>query len=112
MDRFSEETAADLTGNVNRSRYGYEPFAPVEEQKCFYCEREVGEPFLMTGDGELHCSRCFEDFTPTEFLAWLQDTSLLAECAVCGSTQKTAQDDALDLGVKQPVCCEPLRKMA
>ena len=66
----------------------------------------------MTGDDELHCSRCFEDFTPTEFLAWLQDAPLLIECAVCGSTQKTVQDDALYLGVKQPVCCEPLQKVA
>lgn len=40
--------------------------------KCFYCDRRGGVPFLMVGD-ELHCSRCFEDFTPAQFLAYLND---------------------------------------
>ena len=112
MDRFSEETAADLIENLKWGHYGYEPSAPVEEPKCFYCDREGGEPFLMTGDGELHCSRCFEDFTPAEFLSWLQDAPRITDCAVCGSTQKTVQDDALYLGVKQPLCCESLKAAA
>jgi hypothetical protein len=76
----------------------------AEAEKCFFCDRTGGVPFLMTGDGELHCSRCFEDFTPEEFLAWLQDSPLMAECVPCGSTE-TAQDDVSYPGAKQPARC-------
>jgi hypothetical protein len=65
----------------------------------------------MTGDGELHCSRCVEDFTPEEFLAWLQDSPLIAEWVPCGCSE-TAQNDAACLGVKQPVRCEGLTAVA
>jgi hypothetical protein len=81
----------------------------TEDGKCFFCDRTGGVPFLMTGDGELHCSRCFKDFTPEEFVAWLQDSPLIAECGSCGNAE-TAQTPCL--GVKQPVCCEGLTAVA
>jgi hypothetical protein len=73
--------------------------------KCFYCSREGGVPFLMTGDGELHCTRCFEDFTPDEFLAWLQDCPPIAECVPCGSSE-TAQDDGVARIEANCGCCK------
>jgi hypothetical protein len=32
----------------------------------------------VTGDGEVHCSRCFEDMTSEEFMAWLEDSPLMS----------------------------------
>jgi len=52
-------------------------------EPCFYCDRLGGIPFLMIGD-ELHCSRCFEDFTREQFHEYLadfpQEVTILEEC--------------------------------
>ncbi len=100
MDRFSEETAADLMRHRDRGLH-LEP-SDHEHEKCPYCDRRGGTPFLMTGDGEMHCSRCFEDFTPTEFLAWLQDSPAMVESAAPACTGRAIREDALYLGAKQP----------
>ena len=49
-----------------------------DETKCFYCDREGGVPFLVTGDDEVHCSRCFEDMTSEEFMTWLEDSPVVS----------------------------------
>ncbi len=49
-----------------------------DETKCFYCDREGGVSFLVTGDGEVHCSRCFEDMTSEEFMVWLEESPLVS----------------------------------
>lgn len=49
---------------------------PLEVEKCFYCDRKGGVPFLAVGD-DVYCSRCFEDFTLEEFRAWLEDAGMV-----------------------------------
>jgi hypothetical protein len=73
--------------------------------KCFYCDREGGVPYLMTAGGELHCSRCFENFSPSEFTAWLEDPRFMVERAATETTEESVRADALYLGIKQPLCC-------
>ena len=84
MDRFSEQSAADLTRNVrlfsprHRDEDGFQDeldVRTVQPERCFYCDRESGIPFLMIGD-ELHCSRCFEDLTDDEFAQYLIDSGM------------------------------------
>jgi hypothetical protein len=119
MHRLQEEAAADLARNcsgysvLNRDVDGFPAETSSDQsEKCVYCNRQGGTPFLMTGDGELHCSRCFEDFTPEEFLAWLQNCPRVAEGMDFGSTERTVQDDAMYLGVKQPARCLRLNAVA
>ena len=80
MDRFQEETPANFSRNsrVDRdedSRPDVTEVQAVHPEKCFYCDREDGVPFLMIGD-ELHCSRCFEEFTREEFHQYLIDAGV------------------------------------
>jgi hypothetical protein len=73
---------------VNQSDKISSDFPGVVLELCQFCNRYGGVPFLMTADGELHCSRCFEDFTPAEFAAWLADSALVAQqdAATIGNT--------------------------
>ena len=83
-----------------------------EHAECLRCGKEGGKPFLMTADDELHCSRCFEDLSPSEFTAWLEDAPLIVECASSVATAEAARVDALYLGGKQTLRCETSRAVA
>ncbi len=80
MDRFSEQTPADLArssavaSRCNRDEDGYIEINDTElPGKCPYCDRIGGTPFLLIG-GELHCSLCFEEFTDEELAQYLIDS--------------------------------------
>lgn len=81
MDRFPLETSADLAHQaalnsaLNRNEDGSPCIPEKQPERCFYCGRKGGQPFLMIAD-ELHCSRCFEDFTPEEFHRYLIDAGV------------------------------------
>jgi hypothetical protein len=85
-----------------RHRYG--AAQQIEDGECFYCDRKGGAPFLMTADDVLHCSRCFEDFTPDEFHAWLLDCPSIVKREESGSTWRTFHDDIRHLGAEPSLC--------
>jgi hypothetical protein len=93
MERFSEQTPADLARSsrlaspCHRDEDGFPDIQTVQPEKCFYCDRTGGVPFLMIGD-ELHCSRCFEDFTDEEFAQYLIDSGIPSVHQVGRSTER------------------------
>jgi hypothetical protein len=109
MDRFQEETAAELVGNYYRRLYGepYETFsAPDEPQPAE--DDEIMELTEFTGQQQ------YELVMAAETIGEMVDAlkAHRVECPVCGKTQTTAQDDALYQGPKQPVRCATLSAVA
>jgi hypothetical protein len=80
MDRFTEQSIGALARHyamnnpMNWDEDGFPSFAQPEDDEppCKYCERKGGTPLLIV-DGEVYCTRCFEDFTAEEFIEWLFD---------------------------------------
>ncbi len=83
-----------------------------ESSKCFYCDREGGAPFLMTANGELHCSRCFEDFSPSEFKRWIEHAQLIVEHATSVATAEATRVDAFYVSRMRPLCRKGSRAAA
>jgi|CZKN01.1.fsa_nt_gi hypothetical protein len=111
MDRFQEQTAAELVGNYYRRLYGdpYETFsAPDEPQPVEDEDDESTEPIEFT------CQRYHAIMMASQTIGEMVDAlkAHRVECPVCGNTQTTAQDDPLYPGLEQPVCCETLSAVA
>ena len=111
MDRFQEQTAAELVGNYYRTLYGepYETFsAPDEPQPV---EDEDDEFTELT---EFTCQQYHDLVMAAQTIGEMVDAlkTHRAECPVCGNTQTTAQDDPLYQSLEQPVCCEMLPAVA
>jgi len=101
MNRFQEETAAELARNYYRSLYGepYETFSAPDEPQPLEDEGIVELP-------QITCKHHYELAMAAQTIGQMVDAlkAHRAECPVCGSTQATAEDDTLFQGLKQPVC--------
>jgi hypothetical protein len=111
MNRFQEETAAEIVGNYYRRLYGdpYETFsAPDEPQPSEDDDDEI------TGLTEVTCQQYHEIVIAAQTIGEMVDAlkAHRAECPVCGNTQTTAHDDHLYLGPTQPMCRETLPAVA
>ena len=85
MDRFTEDLPT--SNRPDRDEDGRPDVPDAQSKKCFYCECKGGTPFLMIGD-ELHCSRCFEEFTDEEFAQYLIDSGVPSIHQVVRSTER------------------------
>ena len=130
MDRFLEETAADLMHNYNLHRFGSPEPALVE---CPNCKRLVREEDidLIPGWNFRGCRECAaqsalllsredaqgEPLCPVEYDLLLISNSIAemhaalkahqgAECVHCGSVRKTVEMDRELLHQPAAVCCE------
>src|SRR5687767_11815837 len=94
MDRFSEETPADLARNYARSRFGYETFAAPDEP-------EAEEEEICPERQEVF-NRVWR-FPVPEYLAAMNAHEV--QCARCCCEKKDVVPDRLVLDSPDSTCC-------